>query len=78
MVDFTLTDEQKDLRELARSSKQRISLKRATSNPPISEDVLASSSGQWKAVALPEPLPRAGPALGPADEHGITHRPGNP
>jgi hypothetical protein len=44
-----------DIRELARSSKQRISLKRATSNPPIAEDVLASSSGAWKAVALPEP-----------------------
>jgi hypothetical protein len=29
-------------------------------------------------VALPEPLPRAEPALGTADEHGITHRPGNP
>src|SRR5262249_38409748 len=29
-------------------------------------------------VALPEPLPRAEPARGPADEQGITHRPGTP
>ena len=43
-----------DIRELARSSKARISQKRTTSHPPMDPDVL-SSSGAWKAVALPEP-----------------------
>jgi hypothetical protein len=44
-----------DIRNLAQSTKQRMSKARVTQNPPIADDVLASSSGQWKHVALPEP-----------------------
>lgn len=45
-----------DIRNLAQSTKQRLSSRRSTQNPPISdEDLLASSSGSWKHVALPEP-----------------------
>jgi hypothetical protein len=44
-----------DIRNLAQSTKQRLSAKRVTQNPPMSDDVLASSSGSWKNVALPEP-----------------------
>ncbi len=44
-----------DIRNLAQSTKQRMSKARITQNPPIADDVLASSSGQWKHVALPEP-----------------------
>ncbi|HTL38624.1 MAG TPA: hypothetical protein VL326_36085 [Kofleriaceae bacterium] len=40
---------------MASSAKMRISSKRITTSPPVDEDVLASSSGSWKAVALPEP-----------------------
>lgn len=42
-----------DIRSLARSTKQRIS--RKITSQPFEEDVLASSSAGWKAVALPEP-----------------------
>lgn len=45
-----------DIRNLAQSTKQRLSNKRVTTNPPMSdEDVLATSSAGWKAVALPQP-----------------------
>jgi hypothetical protein len=44
-----------DIRNLAQSTKQRLSSKRTTQNPPIADDVLAASSGSWKHVALPEP-----------------------
>ena len=41
-----------DIRNLAQSTKQRIS-RRASTPPP--DDVLAQTSGGWKAIALPEP-----------------------
>lgn len=45
-----------DIRNLARSTKERLSSRRITgSNAPVEDDVLASSSAGWKAVALPEP-----------------------
>lgn len=45
-----------DIRSLASSTKARMSARRSTANPVMSEDdVLASSSAGWKAVALPEP-----------------------
>jgi hypothetical protein len=45
-----------DIRNLAQSTKQRLSSKRITVNPPVSDDdLIASSSAGWKAVALPQP-----------------------
>jgi outer membrane biosynthesis protein TonB len=45
-----------DIRSLASSAKARLSSRRSTQNPVVSEDdILASSSAGWKAVALPEP-----------------------
>ena len=45
-----------DIRSLASSTKLRLSSRRSTQNPIVHEDdVLASSSAGWKAVALPEP-----------------------
>jgi len=45
-----------DIRSLASSTKARLSSRRSTSQPVASEDdILASSSAGWKAVALPEP-----------------------
>lgn len=45
-----------DIRSLASSTKARLSSRRSTANPIMTEDdVLASSSAGWKAVALPEP-----------------------
>lgn len=45
-----------DIRSLASSTKARLSSRRSTQSPTVSEDdVLASSSAGWKAVALPEP-----------------------
>jgi hypothetical protein len=45
-----------DIRNLASSTKARLSSRRSTQNPAVSEDdILASSSAGWKAVALPEP-----------------------
>ena len=45
-----------DIRNLAQSTKQRLSSKRITTSPPVSEDdLIASSSAGWKAVALPQP-----------------------
>ena len=44
-----------DIRSMASSAKMRISSKRITTNPPVDDDILASSSAGWKAVALPEP-----------------------
>jgi hypothetical protein len=45
-----------DIRSLASSTKLRLSSRRSTQNPVVHEDdVLASSSAGWKAVALPEP-----------------------
>jgi hypothetical protein len=45
-----------DIRNLAQSTKQRLSSKRIGTVPPASEDdVVASSSAGWKAVALPQP-----------------------
>jgi hypothetical protein len=45
-----------DIRSLASSTKLRLSSRRSTQSPVIREDdVLASSSAGWKAVALPEP-----------------------
>jgi hypothetical protein len=43
-----------DIRNLAQSTKQRLS-KRIPTVPPISDDVLASSSASWKNLALPQP-----------------------
>lgn len=45
-----------DIRSLASSTKARLSSRRSTQNPVMTDDdVLASSSAGWKAVALPEP-----------------------
>jgi hypothetical protein len=45
-----------DIRNLAQSTKQRLSKKSITVNPPMSdEDILASSSGSFKNIALPQP-----------------------
>jgi hypothetical protein len=45
-----------DIRNLAQSTKQRLSSRRIGTNPPISDDdVLASSSASWKNLALPQP-----------------------
>ena len=45
-----------DIRSLASSTKLRLSSRRSTQNPIVGEDdILASSSAGWKAVALPEP-----------------------
>ena len=45
-----------DIRNLASSTKARLSSRRSTQSPVVTEDdVLASSSAGWKAVALPEP-----------------------
>jgi len=43
-----------DIRNLASSARMRLSSKRVSTSPPIDQD-LASMSGSWKAVALPEP-----------------------
>ena len=43
-----------DIRNLAQSTKQRISSQRISSSQPVIDDV-ASSSASWKAVALPQP-----------------------
>jgi hypothetical protein len=45
-----------DIRNLAQSTKQRLSAKRITQNPPNrDDDVLASSSGSFAGIALPQP-----------------------
>lgn len=45
-----------DIRSLASSTKLRLSSRRSTQNPIVGDDdILASSSAGWKAVALPEP-----------------------
>ena len=44
-----------DIRSMASSAKLRISSRRTSTSPPLDEDILASSSAGWKAVALPEP-----------------------
>ena len=45
-----------DIRSLASSTKLKISSRRSTQSPAVNEDdILASSSAGWKAVALPEP-----------------------
>lgn len=45
-----------DIRSLASSTKLRLSSRRSTQHPVVGEDdILASSSAGWKAVALPEP-----------------------
>ncbi|MBA3394048.1 MAG: hypothetical protein H0T89_15480 [Deltaproteobacteria bacterium] len=44
-----------DIRSMASSTKLRMSSRRHSTMPPIDEDILASSSAGWKAVALPEP-----------------------
>lgn len=46
-----------DLRSLAQSTKVRMSSRRVTAQPTnkTDEDILASTSAGWKAVALPEP-----------------------
>jgi hypothetical protein len=44
-----------DIRNLAQSTKQRLSSRRITQSPPIADDVLASSSGSFKNIALPQP-----------------------
>jgi len=43
-----------DIRNLAQSTKQRLSNRKITS-PPIADDVLAASSGAFKNIALPQP-----------------------
>jgi hypothetical protein len=43
-----------DIRNLAQSTKQRLSSRRITA-PPVADDVLASSSGSFKNIALPQP-----------------------
>jgi hypothetical protein len=45
-----------DIRSLAQTAKQRISSKRESTHPPVSDDeLLASSSASWKNLALPKP-----------------------
>ncbi len=44
-----------DIRNLAQSTKQRMASRRASTSPPISDDVLASASGSFKNIALPQP-----------------------
>jgi outer membrane biosynthesis protein TonB len=45
-----------DIRNLASSQRQRLSSRRLGTNPPpVDEDILASTSGSWKSIALPEP-----------------------
>ena len=44
-----------DIRDLASSARMRLSARRISTHPPVDEDILASSSAGWKAVALPEP-----------------------
>jgi hypothetical protein len=45
-----------DIRALAQSTKQRMSQRRIpTQNPPVDQDVLATSSASLRAVALPDP-----------------------
>lgn len=44
-----------DIRSMASSAKLRINSRRTSTSPPIDDDILASSSAGWKAVALPEP-----------------------
>lgn len=45
-----------DIRNLASSARMRLSSRRISTSPPLGdEDILASSSAGWKAVALPEP-----------------------
>lgn len=44
-----------DIRSMASSTKMRLSSRRTSTSPPVDEDILASSSAGWKAVALPEP-----------------------
>ena len=43
-----------DIRSLASSARSRLSSQRIATSPP-EDDILASSSAGWKAVALPEP-----------------------
>lgn len=44
-----------DIRNLAQSTKQRLSSRRNSTSPPVADDVLASSSGSFKNIALPQP-----------------------
>ena len=45
-----------DIRSLASSQRQRLSSRRLGTNPPpVDEDILSSTSGSWKSIALPEP-----------------------
>ena len=44
-----------DIRNLASSARMRLSSRRISTHPPVDDDILASSSAGWKAVALPEP-----------------------
>ncbi|HUS31727.1 MAG TPA: hypothetical protein VMZ53_24665, partial [Kofleriaceae bacterium] len=45
-----------DIRNLAQSTKQRLSSRRITNSPPMKDDdILASSSGSFKNIALPQP-----------------------
>jgi hypothetical protein len=45
-----------DIRSLAQTTKERISSKRITSGPiKTDEELLASASGSWKSLALPQP-----------------------
>lgn len=44
-----------DIRNLAQSTKQRLSARRITQQPPTNDDVLASSSGSFAGIALPQP-----------------------
>jgi len=43
-----------DIRSLASSTKARLSVKRETANPPIADDIVATS-GAFKNIALPQP-----------------------
>lgn len=42
-----------DIRSLATSQRMRNSSRRISTSPPVDEELLAASSGGWKAVALP-------------------------
>ncbi len=45
-----------DIRNLAATSRSRMSSRRLGTTPPsVDEDILASASGSWKSIALPEP-----------------------
>ena len=63
-----------DIRNLAASARMRLSSKRiSTSPPPMEDDALASSSGSFKNIALPQPAKMV--SLPELAEMPVEHRP---